>query len=301
MNKTWNFIQDKLTTKTKVMLLVVIDSHGSSPGRPGFKMAVAGDGTMTGSIGGGMTEYRLVEKAKKELKKPRTPIMIKHEIHQPDAEEDSSGMICSGEQWVAFYPVLQKDHATISQIISALNSGERGLIRFTQNGFDYSSSKNLSGELKRQVNSDKDWFLREETGNKNHLYIFGAGHVGSALSQVMHQLDFVIHLFDNRKNLNTFHENEHADHYQIIDYKNIAHLVPESDKSYVVIMTFGHGSDKVVLKQLINKDIKYLGMMGSDSKVDSVFKLLQKEGVEKERLQKVHAPIGISITSKTPR
>jgi len=276
MNQTWKFIQDKLETKTKVMLLVVIDSYGSSPGRPGFKMAVAGDGTMKGSVGGGVSEYRLAEMAKKKLKTSNPKITIKREVHQPDAEEDSSGMICSGEQWVAFYPVPQKALATVRSIISAISEGKKGMIRFTQNGFDFNQNISLSGELKRQVHSDKDWLLTEETGNQNHLYIFGAGHVGLALSQVMSRLDFVIHLFDNRKNLNTFHENNHANDHQIIDYKKISHLVPESDKSFVVIMTFGHGSDKMVLEQLINKDIKYLGMMGSEKKVDAVFKQMQK-------------------------
>jgi len=65
-------------------------------------------------------------------------------------------------------------------------------------------------------------------------------------------------------------------------------------------MTFGHKSDEVVLQQFLNKNIRYLGMMGSQKKVDSIFKNLETERFSREVLQKVHAPIGLEINSQTP-
>ena len=62
----WSFIKAKLKKDKQIVLMVVIDSSGSSPGRRGFKMAVDSDGKMIGSIGGGLMEYNLVEFAKKE-------------------------------------------------------------------------------------------------------------------------------------------------------------------------------------------------------------------------------------------
>ena len=49
------------------MLLVVATSSGSSPGRPGYKMAVAEDGQLIGSIGGGVMEVNLVEQSRSIL------------------------------------------------------------------------------------------------------------------------------------------------------------------------------------------------------------------------------------------
>ena len=120
MKEPWVFILEKLNQQTKVMLLVVIDNHGSSPGQSGFKMAVSQDGNMMGSIGGGQTEYRLVEKAKTYLLEEKPKIVLKREVHRKEAEKDRSGMICSGEQWVAFYPVNQSSQSTIEQILHSI-------------------------------------------------------------------------------------------------------------------------------------------------------------------------------------
>ena len=63
----WIFIHEKLSAALDVMLLYVLESEGSSPGRQGFKMAVAADGTFCGTIGGGIMEHKLVEKAKSHV------------------------------------------------------------------------------------------------------------------------------------------------------------------------------------------------------------------------------------------
>ena len=59
----WSFIASHLAEERAVVLMIVVRSEGSAPGRPGFKMAVAGDRAV-GTIGGGIMEYRLVEHAR---------------------------------------------------------------------------------------------------------------------------------------------------------------------------------------------------------------------------------------------
>ena len=76
MKQTWQFIIDKLFEKERVILLVVIDNKGSSPGQAGFKMAVASDGSMIGSIGGGQTEFRLVEDPPEEFRHFKPSVRI---------------------------------------------------------------------------------------------------------------------------------------------------------------------------------------------------------------------------------
>jgi hypothetical protein len=66
----WQFAAKQLKRGGEVMLLVVTESSGSSPGRQGFKMIVAGD-EMRGSIGGGVMEVSLVEQAKVKSKKAK--------------------------------------------------------------------------------------------------------------------------------------------------------------------------------------------------------------------------------------
>jgi xanthine dehydrogenase accessory factor len=281
------------------MLLVVIDSNGSSPGKPGFKMVVTEDGKLFGTIGGGTTEYNLAKLAMKKIRESSDEIFIRQEVHQSDAKSNRSGLICSGEQWVAFYP-LNKSHLSLTEEIAIANEENiKGLVTFGVDGITYHKGKEKHHSHKDPVSSTKDWEFSESTGLAQSIYIFGAGHVGLALSRIMHQLGFVIHLFDDRENLSTMIDNTFADFKSIVDYKAVADMVPEGSNIYIVIMTFGHKSDEVVLRQLLNKKIKYLGLMGSTRKVEKIFSNLISDGFGKDSIRTIDAPIGIPIGSQT--
>ena len=67
----------------------------------------------------------------------------------------------------------------------------------------------------------------------------------------------------------------------------------------VVLVTTSFKTDKALLKQLYNKTFSYIGIMGSKNKVSSLFQELYDEGIPKEELAQVFAPIGMDIFSKT--
>ena len=64
-------------------------------------------------------------------------------------------------------------------------------------------------------------------------------------------------------------------------------------------MTFGYRTDEVALRALLGKDFKYLGVLGSKVKIVKMFKKLIAEGIAKEVLDQIHAPIGLQIKSQT--
>ncbi len=105
----WNLISKSLKEKIPVMLLYVVESHGSSPGRQGFFMAVTAEGTMEGSVGGGIMEHKFVEMAKQMLKDHSKEILLKKQVHDKNVEANKSGMICSGEQTILLYIIQKKD------------------------------------------------------------------------------------------------------------------------------------------------------------------------------------------------
>jgi len=70
--------------------------------------------------------------------------------------------------------------------------------------------------------------------------------------------------------------------------------------TYVVIATRGHRFDEIVLGQVVDFDLPYIGMVGSRQKNAIVFERLQEKGISAERLKRVHAPIGLPIHSETP-
>ena len=76
-------------------------------------------------------------------------------------------------------------------------------------------------------------------------------------------------------------------------------MVKEGENSYAFIMTPSHLHDETVLRGLLHKDLKYLGMMASKTKVAEIFEKLRKDGVSEALLFRVKSPIGLSIKSKT--
>lgn len=296
----WSHILQWLGTGKRVMLMVVIESEGSSPGRKGFKMAVSEDGTLLGTIGGGLSEYRLVEDAKKQL---ADNVNIIHSVmmdHNPDAEENRSGMICSGSQVVAFYPLGNGHLDLVKTLADNTLQAKPYHICFSQKGIRLVNDP-ATFERHTHISANlAEWEYLESVNTSAKIYIFGAGHVGLSLSRIMHSLDFQIELFDDRDWIDTLKENTYATRKHVVDYKHIADLVPDGDDVYAVIMTFNHKGDETVLRQLLGKNIRYLGMMGSKVKVKTLFTDLANEGFPFEQLEKVHSPIGLSINSLTP-
>src|SRR5678809_430476 len=89
----WRQISKCLAENIPVMLLYVLESKGSSPGRQGFFMAVNAKGEMEGSIGGGMMEHKFVEMAKEKLGAQNSQYGVRKQVHDKTAVKDQSGMI----------------------------------------------------------------------------------------------------------------------------------------------------------------------------------------------------------------
>ena len=191
----WEFIQEKLSSSQPVMLLVVLESEGSSPGRKGFKMAVAGDDSFFGTIGGGIMEHKLVEKAKTMLLQNEKRVLLMRQHHDKEHHTDQSGMICSGSQLNAFIPLLLSDKQVIDKIISE----EKNTIQLSPKGIKLTDSP--AGKF--QYQSDMDWIYTEPVKHQPVIHIIGGGHIGLALSELMNFLGFYIKLYDDRPNLNT--------------------------------------------------------------------------------------------------
>jgi len=295
----WKNTVTKLNLQLSVVLMIVVKSEGSSPGKPGFKMTVSEDGDLRGSIGGGNMEYRLAEQCRRMLENKETNIRIKKQDHHPDSKEGNSGMICSGVQWIAFYP-LTPDKLTLAQQLVAIEENRQDdVVTYTEKGILLSKLGN-DYELPIPVVEGHRWQFMEQPGLKSKLYIFGAGHVSLALSKMALETGFDVVVFDNRKGINTFDANHYVVKKSVINYFEAGRFVEEGNHIYIVIMTFAHQTDMGVLKQMITKRVRYLGMMGSELKVASIFEALQEEGVTKADLSKVDAPIGLPINSITP-
>lgn len=298
----WKLIADSVREKIPVMLLYVVESTGSSPGRQGFFMAVNAQEKMEGSIGGGMMEHKFVEMAKEQLKeeKGEQHTDLKKQVHSKSASKNQSGMICSGEQTILLYLVQSKDIIAIENIIVSIQLHKNGSLLLFPDGIEFKETP-PEKDFELIFNSTEDWQYTEKTGYKQQLFIIGGGHCSLALSKLMAPLGFYVRVYDERTGLKTMLENESAhEKYFVSDYKALAELIPSGKNHYVVIMTFGYRSDDIAVRALIGKQFRFIGLLGSKTKVSQLLEEYRKEKLDEEWLQQLHTPVGISIKSQTP-
>jgi xanthine dehydrogenase accessory factor len=132
------------------------------------------------------------------------------------------------------------------------------------------------------------------------LIIVGAGYVAQALTRLAGRLDFHIIVVDDRRDLTD--PQSFSNQVQLI-FGNIPqtiHNLEPDETSWLVIVTRGHDLDKEALKAALETNATYIGMIGSASKVKHIFKYLLEQGIARERLEQVHAPIGLDLAAKTP-
>src|SRR5258705_3092576 len=287
--RPWILIDQCLEKKVGVTLLYVLESIGSSPGRQGFYMAVAADGSMEGSIGGGIMEHKFVEMAKSSLQSTvgsrQSEHAIKKQVHDKTAAKNQSGMICSGEQTILLYTVKENDHPTISNIIASLEQNKNGTLTLSPAGIAFSETA-AERDFYYAFQSEDDWLYKEKTGYKNQLTIIGGGHCALAFTKLMHSMDLYIRVYDERKDLKTMVENDaaHEKHF-IRDYAELSELIQPGNDHYVVIMTFGYRTDDTALMALVGKEFKYIGLLGSKFKVQKMLDDYRKQQINEEWLQ----------------
>ncbi|GAB3956137.1 XdhC family protein [Spirosoma harenae] len=283
------------------MLLYVLDSHGSSPGRQGFLMGVNAKGEIAGSIGGGIMEHKFVEMAKERLRQPQNELSIRTQYHDKQAAQNQSGMICSGDQTILLYRIQSEDHVSIQQIVSCLTNNRNGLLELSPDGLRFDGKSMPDWKCQFSMQSEREWLYRERLGYKNNLTIIGGGHCALALSRIMSQLDFYIRVIDHRSGLHTLQANDTAHEIIVIDsYDELTNIIPSGHHQFVVVMTVGYRTDDLAIRAVLSKSLQYLGVLGSAAKITKLVADYRLEGIPEEQLARMHAPIGLPIHSQTP-
>lgn len=285
----WQRLLQAVEAGERCVLLCVVESVGSSPGRAGFKMFVTSGGRMHGSIGGGSMEHKLVELARSLMDQPERIPFLKRQVHRDSETRDRSGMICSGEQTVAFY-LFTSDNLNMLRSIALANEHED--IIYDRSGLRLTTA--ASGSL-----SQDEWY-HERAVSRSRIIVVGGGHIGFALSRLMHQLGFHVTMLDHRDDLNTMTSNAHAHEKHVIDFARIDEHVADDPDLFIALVSHGYRTDEIALRRLLRKRWRYLGMLGSTAKVEAMWTKLKADGFTEEELARVHAPIGVAIRSRTP-
>jgi xanthine dehydrogenase accessory factor len=132
------------------------------------------------------------------------------------------------------------------------------------------------------------------------LYIFGAGHVGSAVYKIAALVGFETVVSDDREQYANRERFPDAHEIHAGEMDEIMSGLSPSDSSYIVIVTRGHRHDLRVLRWALETPARYIGMIGSGRKVLAIYQQLESEGVARESFERVFAPIGLDIQAATP-
>ncbi len=284
----WRYALESLREGRRTVLVFVVGHSGSVPGVTGTRAVVTESG-FAGTIGGGAAEKQLVEEAMEHQGEGA----IRRFVHTPSG----GGTLCSGIQDFAMLSLTLADEETIRTIVDTLEDHRTGVLRLTASGVGFEP-----GETRPHTFAQRDgsWEYSGPLGLEDTLYIIGGGHVGLALSRVMATLPFRIVVLDNREDLATMRANRYAHEQRVVDYRGIGNHVDDGDRSWVVIMTFGHEHDRMVLEGLLDKRLAYLGVMGSKAKIRQMFAAMTADGTPESLLEAVRAPLGLAIGSHTP-
>lgn len=126
------------------------------------------------------------------------------------------------------------------------------------------------------------------------LVIYGAGHVGQKLARVAVKTGFEVTIVDEREDYKDKEDFKGIKRFLAVSSKDANHEIDfSSSNTYIVICTTN--SDKEVLTNVLDKDYRYIGMIGSRHKIKTVFDDLREKGVEDKLLDKIHTPIGFDI------
>ena len=319
-------IAQLLDKKESFVLAVIVSRSGSAPRSVGTRMVIREDGTILGSIGGGLLEAK-VRDLGLQVFENRKPVLESFAF----TAEEAAGMcmICGGEVEVLFQFVDGSQHLgyelyrnilvalrsrkrawLISEIPSAENASPPPTYLFLNDGaFTGQSDPDIVKALMANVGGSKadlfahqgKRFFVEALCSEGTVYIWGAGHISRELAPLTEHVGFKTIVLDDRQ------EFANRDHFKTADeiivlnaFDRAMDRLEINEDSYVVIATRGHAYDKTLLAQALVTNAGYIGMMGSRSKRDSVYDALCKEGFSPDDFKRVHSPVGIDIGSETP-
>ncbi len=140
----------------------------------------------------------------------------------------------------------------------------------------------------------------EPISPKPKLVILGAGHITKFLAPLMQTVGFQVSVVDDSTDLLQKEKFPGIEDLRLTDMEGFAKDLPSDPRAYIVALARGFSKDEAILCQVIQKDFKYIGMIGSMRKITTMKENLRKGGVPEEAFSKLRAPIGLNIGAETP-
>lgn len=141
----------------------------------------------------------------------------------------------------------------------------------------------------------------EPMNQSPELYLFGAGHIGMELCQILKDTPFEITLMDVRKNWKEQIKIDSCINFCDVDFDLYKNTIQWGPNCYIAIMTHDHKLDFEITALALASETKYIGLIGSKTKKNKFNNLLKNELKFESGISPVHCPIGLNIGGGTPK
>jgi xanthine dehydrogenase accessory factor len=311
--------------RVPAVMVTVASTIGSTPREPGTKMIVTAE-RIYGTIGGGNLEHQACAIARSQLDTPEPNRLRRFPLGA------GLGQCCGGLVNLMFEPILESSDwvASAAQLqaqeqdwirVVATNTDESeedsAYLMFNADRFepalqDSPENRELIEAAKSMLQGSDKAALHQVSGSPNafffdvsrkpdfQLVLFGAGHVGRAIVNILRDLPVRIIWVDSRDNQ---FPAEIPDNVECI-----CSDIPEAEVdaapagSYFLIMTHDHALDQSLSEQILKRDdFAYFGLIGSASKRRLFETRMHRRGIPKQLFKRMTCPIGVDgIDSKQP-
>jgi len=323
MELTYKLLGEALRAGKKIVLVSLVSSAGSAPRHGGSKMAVLEKDVSIGTVGGGALEGRAIEIAAGCLSKG---VSLREEFVLTAESSSRLGMTCGGDVQVLFEYIDGADadalgfFSILEDFVEQRQSGR--YVTFFRDGRVAHQLFNREGSLVAEcggqgISESIDFLQKALLGEMSdgssgdslsveiiapepQCLVFGCGHVGVEIACIAQRCGFRIGAIDDRP--------EFADSARFPSRVNVL-CAPFADawreltvdeNTFLVIVTRGHQHDEMVLRQALRTPAKYIGMIGSRTKVQGIMNRLRESCFSERDLARVYAPIGLRIAAETP-
>jgi len=297
---TWPTIARFIAAQGGAALVTLAQAQGSSPREVGARMVVAPDGTFTGTIGGGALEWGALAEAQALLARADAHAATLDKALGPDL-----GQCCGGRVLLTIEKFAAADAGMIAPLAEA--EQRRGIVTtIARPAPDGRLMRRLA--LGNEARSPRpaydvqsDGRVYERFGEEpSALWLFGAGHVGRALSVALAPLPFAVTWIDMRPGAipQTFPTNVTA----ITQGDPVELLARAPDAALVAVMTHSHALDlDLVIAALQSGRFAYVGLIGSATKRARFTSAMHRMGMAADVVGKLVCPIGLTaIRDKAP-
>lgn len=296
--QTW--LDALLQQKTPAILVTVARAEGSVPREAGARMLVSASGLFD-TIGGGHLEYVAAALARDMLALPPHELAAQRRFQRLPLGP-TLGQCCGGVAFLAFERVDPAGHAHFEAIRHSLAQNVACLRRLA---LDSAAPPTLTAAASEDTHLWQDeqgarWLADACRPPAARLYLFGAGHVGTAIVRAMSALPCRITWIDERADM--FPASLPANvTVELTDTPETLVAAAPDDASYLVT-THSHALDQALAEAILRRErIGWFGLIGSATKRVQFERRLQQRGIAAARLADMVCPIGLpGINGKEP-